>query len=501
MGGNRITKVLIANRGEIALRVMRSCRLMGIQSVAIYSSSELGMPHTTYADQSFDLGEGDLHATYLNQEKIVAIAKESGADAIHPGYGFLSENSKFAKLIEKSGLIFIGPTADVIDLMGDKQASKIRMEEIGVPIIPGYHGDDQSLAKLKGEAERIGVPVLIKASAGGGGKGMRVVDDLSSFEEHLASAQREATSAFANDKMLIEKYIVNPRHIEVQVFSDMAGNHRHFFERECTIQRRHQKIVEESPSVALTSETKKSILDSAVSICENIGYRGAGTVEYILDDDQSFYFLEMNTRLQVEHPVTEMVTGFDLVELQLKVAQGEQFTFSQSEVMQEGHSIEVRLYAEDPDNNFLPSIGRIDKIGETSLSGVRFDSGYSDGDEITINFDPMLAKLIVDGKDRSEAVAKMLHSLDELSFLGVKTNREYLKRILRHPNFLSGEFYTHFVTTFEEDLKPQAFDESVVAQAIAAHLVAGQGAGPNHLASGDMVTATSWDSLTNFRNV
>lgn len=496
----KIKKILIANRGEIALRVIQTARELGIKTVTLYTDEEIGLPHCTAGDESYSLGTGALKETYLNQEKILAIAKACGADAIHPGYGFLSEKAAFADLVRKSGLIFIGPSSESIELMGDKKTSKIKIQELGVPSIPGYHGENQDLAHLQKEAKKIGFPVLVKASAGGGGKGMRIVESESEFASAFEGAKREALNAFGDDTVLLEKYITSPRHIEIQVMSDSHGNHLHLFERECSIQRRYQKIVEESPSPAVTPELRKKMTEAALKITKGINYLGAGTIELILDTDGQFYFLEMNTRLQVEHPVTEMVTGLDLVALQILVAEGGELPFKQEELKQKGHAIEVRLYAEDPDNNFLPSIGQIKLIGKTNLRNVRLDSGYLDGNEISISFDPMLAKLIAWGETRDLAADKLNEALNEVVFLGVKTNRNYLKRILSLAEYRQGLTFTHFVKTYEEKLKPRKKSAEEIAIAIAASLL-------NKKLNSQTPGAVSsfrndvWSVLSSFRNI
>ena len=451
----KINKILIANRGEIALRVIKTCKDLGIETVTLYALNDRELPHASAGDQNISLGSGSLAETYLNQERIIEIAKETGAQAIHPGYGFLSENTEFCKKVKAAGLIFIGPSVEAIELMGDKKTSKEKMEEIGVPLIPGYHGDDQSITVLKKEAEKIGFPVLIKATAGGGGKGMRIVDGASEFEDARASAKREAKNAFGNDQVLLEKYIVNPRHIEIQLVSDGKGNHFHFFERECSIQRRYQKVVEETPSVALDDELRANMCETAVKIASGINYLGAGTIELILAEDNSFYFLEMNTRLQVEHPVTEMVTGVDLVELQILAASGEAFDFEQSDITQTGHAIEVRIYAEDPDNEFLPTTGKIQQIEVDSEVSFRLDCGYRDGNSISTSYDPMLAKLITWEQDRDLAIESMQDALNSVVFGGTKTNRDYLKRILNHERFVDGDINTHFIAEESEELQKE----------------------------------------------
>jgi 3-methylcrotonyl-CoA carboxylase alpha subunit len=494
----KIKKILIANRGEIALRVIQTAREMGIQTVTLYTEEEKGLPHCTAGDESYCLGSGALKETYLNQDKIIDIAKKAGADAIHPGYGFLSEKSSFAKLVTSNGLTFIGPSPESIDLMGDKKTSKIKIQELGVPSIPGYHGDNQEVSHLIKEAKRIGYPVLVKASAGGGGKGMRIVENESEFAAALEGAKREAMNAFGDDTVLLEKYITSPRHIEIQVMSDSHGNHFHLFERECSIQRRYQKIVEESPSPAVSPELRGKMTEAAIKITKGINYLGAGTIELILDTDGQFYFLEMNTRLQVEHPVTEMVTGLDLVRLQILVAQGEKLPFEQKDIKQTGHAIEVRLYAEDPDNNFLPSIGKIKRIGSTSLRHTRLDCGYKDGNEVTISFDPMLAKLISWGENRDLAADKLNLALNEVVFLGVKTNRDYLKRILTLAEYRDGKTYTHFVKTYEDKLKPKAKTKEEMALAIAASLFNKK---KTEATEGPAKKSDVWSSLSGFRNI
>lgn len=495
----KIKKILIANRGEIALRVIQTAREMGIETVTLYTDEEKSLPHASAGNESYCLGSGNLHETYLNQKKIIEIARSCGADAIHPGYGFLSEKSSFAKLVRESGLIFIGPSPESIELMGDKKTSKIKIQELGVPSIPGYHGENQEINHLVKEAKRIGFPVLIKASAGGGGKGMRIVEKENEFAEALEGAKREALNAFGDDTVLLEKYITSPRHIEIQVMSDSHGNHFHLFERECSIQRRYQKIVEESPSPAVTPELRAKMTEAAIKITKGINYLGAGTIELILDTDGQFYFLEMNTRLQVEHPVTEMVTGLDLVRLQILVALGEKLPFSQSDIKQKGHAIEVRLYAEDPDNNFLPSIGKINKIGSTNLRNTRLDCGYVDGNEVSISFDPMLAKLISWGENRDLAADKLNLALNEVVFLGVKTNRDYLKRILSLNEYRKGLTYTHFIKTYEEKLKPKVKTKEDMILAIAANLFNKKNSAVTNVSVSKK--ADVWSNLSGFRNI
>lgn len=490
-------RILVANRGEIARRIMSTCRKLNIESVGIYTDEEREYPHSFEGDQSFSLGAGPLSETYLNGKKIIEIALKSRADAIHPGYGFLSENAAFAQMVLAAGLVFIGPESESMRLMGDKKASKIKIEEIGVPSIPGYHGDDQGPEHLKKMAANIGYPVMIKASAGGGGKGMRAVMKEADFLDALGQAQREALNAFGNDMVLIEKFIQNPRHIEVQIFGDGKGKCVHLFERECSIQRRHQKIVEETPSMALDQKLRNKICQDAVKIAKAIDYLGAGTVEFILDDDGKYYFLEMNTRLQVEHPITEMITGFDLVQWQIYIAENGQLPVEQKDISARGHAIEVRIYFEDPDNHFLPAIGKLSFIGFPALPGARMDCAHIDGNTISINFDPLCAKMIVHGFDREDAIEKMIMALDATPFLGVKTNRQYLQRILGHSEFKKGQTFTHFVETHKHTLEKEELTVGQKSRAVAAALFREL----SHRAPEFEANPSSpWQHLTNFRN-
>ena len=491
-------KILIANRGEIAVRVIRACKELGIEAITLYTSGEEKLPHVIESDRSVYLGEGSLSDTYLDGKKIIEIAKEEGADAIHPGYGFLSERANFAREVTKAGLKFIGPAPATIELMGDKVASKVKMEEIGIPLIPGYHGEKQDADVLLAEAKKIGFPVLVKASAGGGGKGMRIVNQEDEFLDSLMAAKREAKSAFGDDRVLIEKFIQNPRHIEVQVLSDQHGHHFHFFERECSIQRRYQKIVEESPSAALTPEIRNEMCQCAVKICESIKYEGVGTVEFIYDEDSSFYFLEMNTRLQVEHPVTELVTGRDLVKLQIDVAEGKELNFSQENLIQNGHAIEVRIYAENPDNGFLPSIGEIKLFCNNTLGAARVDTGYKKGNKVTVDYDPMIAKVIVHGEDREHARMKMKYVLENFVVGGVTTNIEYLLRILKHPEFCSGNTFTHFVETYKDELLPTEQSPEDIALAISTKNIIGTAKNESG-ATKEVSEGNAWTSLSGYR--
>ena len=442
----KISKILIANRGEIALRVIRTCKKLGISSVAVYSDADSSAPAVKLADENVHIGPSEVSESYLVIDKIIDACRQTGADAVHPGYGFLSENEAFAGALKEAGVTFIGPEPDVMGSMGDKIAARNLMEKSGVPVVPGYNGEDQQDDNLLAQAKRIGFPVMLKASAGGGGRGMRRVDDETAFLEALGSARREAKNAFGNDTMLLEKFVTNPRHIEIQVFGDTRGQVRHLFERECSIQRRHQKIIEESPSPALTPEIRQAMARTAVAAAAAVNYTGAGTVEFIFSDaDQSFYFLEMNTRLQVEHPVTELVTGRDLVEEQIRVAEGRPISFTQEEVQQKGHAIEARIYAEDPARNFMPTTGPVHRLIWPELEGLRVDAGIEEGNEISIYYDPMIAKLIAFGPDRTAATELLERALEHTVFFGPETNIDFLRDVLAHKVFESGKFTTNFI--------------------------------------------------------
>ncbi len=461
-------KILIANRGEIAIRIMRACKELGIQAVAVYSDADKNAQHVQYVDQAIHIGPAAPQESYLNMEKIIRAAQQTNADAIHPGYGFLSENAAFAAAVASANLTFIGPSADSIRLMGDKAESKIRMKEAGVPTVPGYEGleteEDFSQASKK-----IGYPVLVKAAAGGGGKGMRIVHAESELKEAIESARREALNAFGDERLLIEKYIAKARHIEFQVFGDQHGNLVHLFERECSVQRRHQKIIEETPSPLLTPELREQMGGAAVAAAKAVNYYNAGTVEFIVDPDTlSFYFLEMNTRLQVEHPVTELVTGIDLVHWQIRVAAGEKFPFDQSHFTQRGHAIECRIYAEDPASGFLPSTGKLLQYIEPRGPGIRVDSGFTAGDDVTHFYDPLLAKLIVHAENRETATQRMQATLQEFIVHGVVTNIDFMQALLSHPDFAYGEVTTRWVETkFKWSPAPEPSFESLVAASLA----------------------------------
>ena len=453
-------RILIANRGEIARRIIRTARLMGIETVAVYSDADANAPHVREATLAVHIGPAPATESYLRADKIIEAALKTGSDAIHPGYGFLSENAAFADACLGAGLIFIGPGADAIRAMGLKDGAKRLMRQAGVPIVPGYQGDDQSLDRLQRSANAIGYPILIKAVAGGGGKGMRRVDDADSFADALLAAKREAARAFGNDSVLIEKYLTQPRHVEVQVFADTHGNVVHLFERDCSLQRRHQKVVEEAPAPGLPDAIRKAMGDAAVKAAKAINYVGAGTVEFILDVSEGiekapFYFMEMNTRLQVEHPVTEFITGYDLVEWQIRVARGEPLPAKQKDIRIHGHAVEVRLYAEDAEGGFLPSTGRLERLHlPVAQAGVRVDSGVEEGQEITVHYDPMIAKLIAHGTDRTVAIDRLVNALDATIAVGPKTNRGFLARLIGHPAFRAEEIDTGFIERHMGDLAP-----------------------------------------------
>jgi len=498
-GTQIIKKILMANRGEISLRVLSTCREMDIPMVSVYTESEADLPHANEADQSVCLGAGALSETYLNQELLIQVAKDTGCNAVHPGYGFLSENAHFARKVSDAGLIFIGPSPESMELMGDKQASKFRMKELGVPLIPGYHGSDQSVRTLKDEAKKIGTPLLIKASAGGGGKGMRIVRELNEFESSLDSAKREAMNAFGDDRVLLERFIENPRHIEIQVFSDSHGNHLHLYERECSIQRRYQKVVEESPSPFVLDEWRAKFCEAALKITRGLDYLGAGTIEFMADA-KGLYFLEMNTRLQVEHPVTEMVTGLDLVKWQILAASGEKLPLSQEQIVQRGHALEVRLYAENADNDFMPTSGPLMAWGKSILRHTRLDTGYTDGNEVGTGFDPMIAKLIVWGEDREEARLKMIKALKSYGPLGLLTNNAFLQRVLEHPKFISGETWTHFLETHKDELRPPEVGDHQMAKALGYALLRSSSRPGSPAQTSRLRTEGPWQELVGFRN-
>jgi acetyl-CoA carboxylase, biotin carboxylase subunit len=470
----KITKVLVANRGEIALRVMRSVREMGIGTVAVYSEADRKSLHVRFANEAVCIGPPPSSESYLRIEKIIAAAKQTGANAIHPGYGFLSENEDFARACRDNNIIFIGPSPEAIEIMGSKLAAKEAVAKFNVPLVPGTSTPISDVKEAKGIADKIGYPVLIKASAGGGGKGMRVVNNTEEFESQLERATSEAMSSFGDGSVFIEKYITNPKHIEFQVFGDHQGNVIHFFERECSIQRRHQKVIEEAPSSALTPALRKAMGEAAVNVLKSCNYYNAGTVEFILDENKNFYFLEMNTRLQVEHPVTEMITGIDLVKLQIHVAQGEPLPFKQEELTIRGHAVEARVYAEDPANNFLPDIGTLHTYKIPKGHGVRVDDGFEQGMSIPFYYDPMIAKLVCHAETRDMAIEKTLRALRDYEITGVETTINFCRFAVNHEAFRSGNFDTNFVNRY---FKPEMLqsesnaDSESIAVALAGMLL------------------------------
>jgi acetyl-CoA carboxylase biotin carboxylase subunit len=461
-------KILIANRGEIAIRIMRACRELGIRTVAVYSDADKDSAHAQFADEAVHIGAASPKESYLNADVLLRTAFSSQADAIHPGYGFLSENASFAAAVDSANLTFIGPSADSIRAMGDKAESKIRMKEAGIPTVPGAEGLE-SFSEFEKAADEIGYPILVKASAGGGGKGMRIVWDANDLPEEIDAARREAIHAFGDDRLLIEKYLADAHHIEFQVFGDKHGHLIHLFERECSVQRRHQKIIEETPSPLLTPELRKQMGEAAVKAAKAVNYYNAGTIEFIFNPiDSTFYFLEMNTRLQVEHPITELTTGIDLVQWQIRVAAGEHFPYQQDQLTQRGHAIECRIYAEDPANGFLPSTGKLLQYLEPRGPGIRVDSGFRAGDEVTHFYDPMLAKLIVHAENRGAAIQKMGAALREFIVHGVTTNIDFLQDVLSHPDFANGKVSTRWVeTNFNWAPPSEPSFESLIAASLA----------------------------------
>ncbi len=464
-----IRKILVANRGEIAIRVMRSAREMGIKSVAVYSEADRKAPHTRYADEALLIGPAASKDSYLRGDLIIEKALACGADAIHPGYGFLSENADFAREVGKAGLIFIGPPPEAIRIMGNKLAAKAAVKDYNIPMVPGTEEPVSDKKKALEIACKIGFPILIKAAAGGGGKGMRIVDRESEFLSQMDRAVGEAQSAFGDGSVFIEKYVEKPRHVEIQVLCDRHGNCVDLFERECSVQRRHQKVIEEAPSAVITDEMRQRMGRDAVKVARACHYVNAGTVEFLLDADMNYYFLEMNTRLQVEHPVTEFITGLDLVKEQIKIAAGEKLDIRRDKMEINGHAIELRVYAEDPANNFLPDIGTLHTYEPPSGPGVRVDDGYEAGMEIPIYYDPMLAKLIVHGKDRKDAIERMIRAIDEYKISGVATTLPFGRFVMQHPAFQSGDFDTHFVQNHfrPEVLRAENEEEASMAALLA----------------------------------
>jgi len=468
-----IKKILVANRGEIALRVMRSARELGIETVAIYSEADRNALHVRYADEAVCVGPPASTESYLRIDKIIQTCKDLKVDAIHPGYGFLSENADFARQVEKAGIIFIGPSAEAIEIMGDKLSAKAAVLKRNVPLVPGLDKAITDVAFAKKKADEIGYPILIKASAGGGGKGMRIVEDPADFESQMDRAVSEAKNAFGNGAVFIEKFVTSPRHIEIQVLGDQKGNVVHLFERECSIQRRHQKVIEEAPSSVLTPKIREQMGEAAIDVAKSCEYFGAGTVEFIVDENLNFYFLEMNTRLQVEHPVTEQITGVDLVKEQIRIAEGKALSIKQEDLTIKGHAVEVRVYAEDPQNNFLPDIGNLQVYKRPQGTGVRVDDGFEQGMDIPIHYDPMIAKLITYADNREEAINRMVRAIDEYEIVGIQTTLSFSKYVLQHEAFTSGNFDTKFIEKYFEpsDLDEKVTDmESEIAAALAVKL-------------------------------
>ncbi|WP_161887827.1 acetyl-CoA carboxylase biotin carboxylase subunit [Pontibacter russatus] len=470
----KINKLLVANRGEIALRVMRTAKEMGIRTVAIYSQADRNALHVRFADEAVCVGGPKSSESYLHGEVIIEVCKQLKVDAIHPGYGFLSENAGFASMAAAADIIFVGPSPEAIELMGNKLAAKAAVARYNIPMVPGTEEAITDVAAAKQIATEVGFPILIKASAGGGGKGMRVVESVDAFEQQMKLAVSEATSAFGDGSVFIEKYIGSPRHIEIQVLGDTHGNIVHLFERECSIQRRHQKVIEEAPSAVLTPALREEMGRCAVNVAKACDYIGAGTVEFLVDENLNFYFLEMNTRLQVEHPVTEQITGLDLVKEQILIAEGHPLSFTQEDLHIKGHALELRVYAEDPANNFLPDIGKLETYIRPQGLGVRVDDGFEQGMDIPIYYDPMIAKLVTFGKDRGEAIAKMLRSIEEYQITGIETTLSFGTFVLQHEAFVSGNFDTKFI---DRHFTPEALqqqpgsDEEEIAVALAALLM------------------------------
>ena len=474
-------KILVANRGEIALRVMRSVKEMGISTVAVYSEADKDAPFVRFADEAVCIGPPPSSQSYLNADKILEVCKSLQVEGIHPGYGFLSENSDFARKVKEAGICFIGPSPEAMEMMGDKLSAKEAAGKYNIPMVPGSNGSIKDLNEALKVAKEVGLPILIKASAGGGGKGMRLVEDISLLEEQMKLAISEATSAFGDGSVFIEKFVSGPRHVEIQVMADNHGNVVYLFERECSIQRRHQKVMEEAPSSVLTPELRKKMGECAVHVAKACNYSGAGTVEFLVDDQLNFYFLEMNTRLQVEHPVTEMITGVDLVKEQVHVARGEKLSFSQNDLQINGHAIEVRVYAEDPANNFLPDIGKLETYQRPSGPGVRVDDGFEEGMQIPIYYDPMLAKLVVHGSTREEAISRTIKAINEFKIVGVETTLDFCRFVLKHPAFTGGNFDTNFIKHhFSPDkLSAETEEEAEIAALLALGLIEHEKANKN----------------------
>lgn len=485
-----MNKVLVANRGEIALRIIRSLKEMDIQTVAVYSEADRDAPHVKAADEAVLLGPAPSKDSYLRGDKILEACKELGVDGIHPGFGFLSENADFANQVEEAGITFIGPSAEAMEIMGSKLAAKEAVSKYNTPLVPGTEEAITDIAEAKKTAEAIGFPILIKASAGGGGKGMRIVENADEFEDQMNRAISEAVSAFGDGAVFIEKYVLSPRHIEIQILADKHGNTVYVFERECSIQRRHQKVVEEAPSAVLTPELRKKMGEDAVNVAKSCNYVGAGTVEFLLDANHDYYFLEMNTRLQVEHPVSELIAGIDLVKEQVKIARGEQLAFTQNDLQINGHAIELRVYAEDPQNNFLPDIGTLEIYKKPEGPGIRVDDGFEEGMQIPIYYDPMISKLIVHAETREAAIGRMKRAIQEYHIKGVKNTLAFGSYVMNHEAFISGNFDTGFVKDHfkPEDLNQEDEKEMEIAALLAEHIfssntVSAEATGPAKKAS------------------
>jgi acetyl-CoA carboxylase, biotin carboxylase subunit len=486
-----MNKILIANRGEIALRVMRTCKEMGIKTVAVYSEADRNAPFVKYADEAVLLGPPPSNQSYLLGDKIIEISKQLGVDGIHPGYGFLSENAGFARKLKQAGITLIGPSPESMEVMGDKLSAKQAVKGYNIPMVPGTDEAIDDVEAAKKIAQEVGFPILIKASAGGGGKGMRVVENLEEFEEQMQRAISEAVSSFGDGSVFIEKYVTKPRHIEIQVLADTFGNTVYLFERECSIQRRHQKVVEEAPSAVLTPELRKAMGEAACDVARACNYYGAGTVEFLYEDGK-FYFLEMNTRLQVEHPVTEMITGIDLVREQINIARGEKLSFTQDDLKINGHALEIRVYAEDPKNNFLPDIGKLVTYKRPQGTGIRVDDGFEEGMDIPIYYDPMIAKLITFGKTRNEAIQRMVRAIEEYDITGIQTTLSFCKYAITHEAFVSGDFDTNFVKKYFSD--PSVLDNYNTDEAEAASILINEllKQKPSSTLASSTVTESNW---------
>ncbi|HVT04682.1 MAG TPA: biotin carboxylase N-terminal domain-containing protein [Thermoanaerobaculia bacterium] len=490
----KISRLMVANRGEIAARIARTCGEMGITSILAHSDEDAASVAARPFNQLISLGGGEIRDTYLNVSRVIDAARTVRADALHPGYGFLSERAELAAACEEAGIIFVGPKTRSIEMMGSKAESRRLMESIGVPVVPGYHGEDQTDSTLMREAESVGFPILVKASAGGGGKGMKIVRSREELQPAIESARREAEKAFGNGRLLIERYVVRPRHVEFQIFGDASGNLVHLFERDCSVQRRHQKIVEESPAPRYPAELRARMAVAAVAAARAVEYQNAGTVEFVVTPEGEFYFLEMNTRLQVEHPVTEAVVGVDLVRAQIEVAQGGALPWTQQQLTQRGHAIEVRVYAEDPDAGFLPQVGRIAVYREPSGAGIRVDSGVGAGSEISVRYDPMLSKVIAYAETRAACIDRLIRALEDYVLLGTTTNLSYLRRIVSHPAYRAGDVSTDFIPQHERDLERQTPDEVISLAAVLGQVAGGSPSSPSRDSSQQKAPSV-WESV------